>query len=76
MSLCRQCRGSGPIAGGRSARRSTRCRRVIGVGGVFTAEDLRRYLAAGAEAVQLATAVMIDPEVGLRIRAELGGSAG
>lgn len=50
--------------------------RVIGVGGIFTADDLRRYLAAGAEAVQLATAVMIDPEVGLRIRAELGGSAG
>jgi dihydroorotate dehydrogenase len=45
--------------------------RVIGVGGIFTAGDVRRYLAAGAEAVQLATAAMIDPEVGLRIRRDL-----
>jgi dihydroorotate dehydrogenase len=42
--------------------------RVIGVGGIFTAGDVRRYLAAGAEAVQLATAAMIDPEIGLTIR--------
>jgi dihydroorotate dehydrogenase len=45
--------------------------RVIGVGGIFTAGDVRRYLWAGAEAVQLATAAMIDPEVGLTIRREL-----
>jgi dihydroorotate dehydrogenase len=44
--------------------------RVIGVGGIFTAGDVRRYLSAGAEAVQLATAAMIDPEVGLKIRRE------
>jgi dihydroorotate dehydrogenase len=44
---------------------------VIGVGGVFTAEDVRRYRSAGAEAVQLATAAMIDPEVGLKIRRDL-----
>jgi dihydroorotate dehydrogenase len=44
--------------------------RVIGVGGIFTAGDVRRYLSAGAEAVQLATAAMIDPEVGLEIRRE------
>ena len=41
---------------------------VIGVGGIFTAYDVRRYLDAGAESVQLATAAMIDPEVGLKIR--------
>jgi dihydroorotate dehydrogenase len=45
--------------------------RVIGVGGAFSTDDVRRYLSAGAEAVQLATAAMIDPEVALRIRAEL-----
>jgi dihydroorotate dehydrogenase len=45
--------------------------RVIGVGGAFTAQDVRRYLDAGAESVHLATAAMIDPEVGLKIRAEL-----
>lgn len=45
--------------------------RVIGVGGIFTAADVRRYLAAGAEAVQLATAAMIDPQVAQEIRQEL-----
>jgi dihydroorotate dehydrogenase len=45
--------------------------RVIGVGGISTAGDVHRYLDAGAEAVQLATAAMIDPEVGLKIRREL-----
>jgi dihydroorotate dehydrogenase len=45
--------------------------RVIGVGGIFTAGDVCRYVSAGAEAVQLATAAMIDPEVGLKIRSAL-----
>ena len=31
------------------------------------------YLAAGAESVHLATAVMVDPEVGLKIRGKLAG---
>jgi len=42
---------------------------VIGVGGASTAEDVRRYLQAGATNVRLATAAMIDPLVGLKIRA-------
>ncbi|MBI1900242.1 MAG: hypothetical protein HYS13_03885 [Planctomycetia bacterium] len=41
---------------------------LIGVGGASTAEHVRAYLAAGASAVHLATAVMVDPEVGLKIR--------
>jgi dihydroorotate dehydrogenase (NAD+) catalytic subunit len=45
--------------------------RAVGVGGIVSIDDVRRYLSAGAEAVQLATAVMIDPEVGLHIRARL-----
>lgn len=45
--------------------------RVIGVGGISTAQDVRAYLSAGAEAVQLATAVMIRPEIGLEIRRDL-----
>ena len=49
--------------------------RVIGVGGIFTAADVRRYLSAGAEAVQMATAAMIDPEVGLKIRRDMSTSA-
>lgn len=41
---------------------------IIGVGGVFTAGHVRQYLDAGAEFVQLATAIMLDPRVGLQIR--------
>ena len=40
-------------------------------GEAFTADDVRRYLDAGAESVHLATAAMVDPEVGLKIRAAL-----
>lgn len=45
--------------------------RIIGCGGISTAAHVREYLAAGAECVQLATAVMVDPLVGCRIRTEL-----
>jgi dihydroorotate dehydrogenase len=46
---------------------------LIGVGGASTAEHVRQYLAAGATHVQLATAAMVDPLVGVRIREELAG---
>ena len=45
--------------------------KLIGVGGVMTARDVRERLAAGAENVHLATAPMIDPAIGIRIRREL-----
>lgn len=45
--------------------------RIIGCGGISTAAHVREYLAAGAECVQLATAVMVDPCVGCKIRREL-----
>ena len=41
---------------------------LIGVGGVTTARDVRERLAAGASHVHLATAPMIDPGAGLKIR--------
>ena len=44
---------------------------LVGVGGVMTADDVRERLAAGAHNVHLATAPMIDPLVGLRIRKQL-----
>jgi len=44
---------------------------LVGVGGVGNAAHVREYLSAGAQAVHLATAAMIDPEVGFRIRREL-----
>jgi dihydroorotate dehydrogenase len=46
---------------------------LIGVGGISDASDVRDYLDAGAHACQLATAVMINPAVGLEIREELAG---
>ncbi|MCP4171891.1 MAG: hypothetical protein GY758_14085 [Fuerstiella sp.] len=44
---------------------------LIGVGGISTADHVREYLAAGATSVALATAAMVDPEVGLQIRTQL-----
>ncbi len=41
---------------------------LVGVGGIATAEDVRRYLVAGAGSVQIATACMVDPLVACRIR--------
>lgn len=46
---------------------------LVGVGGIGTAEDVRAHLAAGAHGVQLATSAMLDPAIGLTIRAQLGG---
>jgi dihydroorotate dehydrogenase (NAD+) catalytic subunit len=42
--------------------------KLISVGGIATADDVRDRLEAGAHHVQLATAAMIDPLVGVRIR--------
>jgi dihydroorotate dehydrogenase len=42
--------------------------KLIGVGGATTADDVRRYLVAGAESVHLATAAMVDPTVAIKIR--------
>lgn len=45
--------------------------KIIGVGGITNAEDVRRYLHAGAHACHLATSPMINPKVGLEIRESL-----
>lgn len=44
---------------------------LIGVGGVMNVYDVQNRLAMGAHAVQLATAPMLDPEIGLKIRREI-----
>ena len=49
--------------------------RLIGVGGASTAEHVRAYLSAGAEAVHLATSAMVDPGVGLAIRRAMSDHA-
>jgi dihydroorotate dehydrogenase len=45
--------------------------KLVSVGGVMNAHDVRQRLDAGAHHVQLATAPMLDAEVGLKIRREL-----
>jgi dihydroorotate dehydrogenase (NAD+) catalytic subunit len=45
--------------------------KLIGVGGVFTAGDVLSRLEAGAHHLQLATAAMLDPFAGIRIRQQL-----
>ena len=42
--------------------------RIISVGGVSTADHVQSCIEAGAEAVHIATAAMLDPTVALRIR--------
>jgi len=49
--------------------------RLVGVGGIATAAHVRAHFDAGAHAVQLATAAMLDPRVGLAIRAALAETA-
>lgn len=43
---------------------------LIGVGGISSATHVHEYLDAGADSIALATAVMIDPAVGEKIRAD------
>jgi dihydroorotate dehydrogenase len=45
--------------------------KLIGVGGISAAAHVQSYLRAGAHACHLATSVMVDPSVGLRIRGGL-----
>jgi|TARA_B110000438_G_scaffold146555_1_gene141202 dihydroorotate dehydrogenase (NAD+) catalytic subunit len=42
--------------------------KLIGVGGVSKVEDVRDYLAAGAQAVHIATAAMVNPLVAIEIK--------
>jgi len=44
--------------------------RLVGVGGLGQAEDVRKALGQGCEAVQFATAAMLSPDLGLAIREE------
>ena len=44
---------------------------IVGVGGVSSATDARAFLAAGADAVQVGTAIFADPRAPWRVQAEL-----
>jgi dihydroorotate dehydrogenase len=49
-------------------RQQGRSTKIIGVGGASLAEHVHQYLEAGAEAVHLASAIMVNPLVGIQIR--------
>jgi dihydroorotate dehydrogenase (NAD+) catalytic subunit len=44
---------------------------IIGVGGIRTGADALRFLAAGASAVQVGTAIFSDPSAPVRVLREL-----
>jgi dihydroorotate dehydrogenase (NAD+) catalytic subunit len=48
---------------------------LIGVGGIASSGDVTEFLRAGCQSVQLATAAMLNPEIGWEIRKELAGLA-
>ena len=56
------------------ARQRGYATKIIGVGGISSAAHVEQYLAAGAEAVQLATAPMINPLVAIEILSDLARS--
>jgi dihydroorotate dehydrogenase (NAD+) catalytic subunit len=56
------------------ARQRGYATKIIGVGGISSAVHVEQYLAAGAEAVQLATAPMINPLVAIEIFSDLARS--
>lgn len=46
---------------------------IVGCGGITTGTDAARFLAAGASAVAVGSALLTDPSAGTRIAAELAG---
>lgn len=47
---------------------------IVGAGGIAGADDARQFLAAGAVAVQIGTALLHDPTTAARVAAELRGA--
>ncbi|MFH1687103.1 MAG: dihydroorotate dehydrogenase [bacterium] len=45
---------------------------IVGIGGVATAADVVEFLLAGATAVQIGTALFVDPEAPMRMAGDLG----
>ncbi len=46
---------------------------LVGVGGVSSASDFRKYLSVGANSIHIATAAMTNPMVGIEIKRQLAG---
>jgi dihydroorotate dehydrogenase (NAD+) catalytic subunit len=72
--ICGSATISASVAQVRLFRDIIACRNMsldlIGVGGISEVQHVRDYLKAGAASVAMATAAMVDPDTGLRIRSE------
>ena len=55
-------------------RRAIPAATVVGAGGIVDADDVRSFLAAGATAVQIGTALLHDPTTAARAVADLRGA--
>ncbi|MDD2483735.1 MAG: dihydroorotate dehydrogenase, partial [Eubacteriales bacterium] len=44
---------------------------LIGMGGISTGEDAAEFIMAGADAVAIGTAALVDPTAPIRVRDEL-----
>jgi dihydroorotate dehydrogenase len=66
-AIASRCLDELGMLGGVIARRGSGLR-LSSVGGVSSVQDLRLRLDAGAHHVQIATAAMLDPLIGVRIR--------
>ena len=44
---------------------------IIGVGGVFSAEDIMEYLLVGASAIQIGSANLISPQAPMKLQDDL-----
>ncbi|MCH2130022.1 MAG: hypothetical protein MK179_12810 [Pirellulaceae bacterium] len=48
---------------------------LVGIGGISSAEHVQRHLSAGAHAVHMATAAMVEPDIAIRLRRELAAQS-
>ena len=67
---------SGPAVRPVAVRMTAECYRavkipVVGLGGVMTAEDVAEFMIAGASAVQIGTATLLDPGIAGKIESDL-----
>ena len=58
----------------RHCERSARSLQLIGCGGANDRSAVQRFLDAGADCVQLATAIMVNPGIALQMRQQAAGA--
>ena len=48
---------------------------LVGIGGISSVEHVQRHLSAGAHAVHMATAAMVEPDIAIRLRRDLAAQS-